>query len=134
MITDLLQEVGQRNHLRVAVARSVRPDPRKRAIRRRVLDELYGVTSCAPALVLADSLRALGGMKPIYLPEWYRRIGGEFVAVAPNLRTTIGINFCAANLAGTDGGQVAQADYIALSNNTSAPASGDSASPAPSPR
>jgi len=123
-ITDLLQEVGHKNHVRVMVRRAVTGPA---GVRHKVAyDELHGSTSCPPALALADHLRMLAGKQPIYLREALRRMGGiGLVSVAPNLRTNAGINFCAANLAGTDGGQVAQADYIALSNNTNAPAAGD---------
>lgn len=133
MITDLLQEVGHKNHLRVVVSRAVRAKPGQRTIRRVELDELVHATRAqAPALVLADHLRMLSGRKPVYLREALRRMGGmQLVSVAPNLRTNVGINFCAANLAGTDGGQVAIADYMAISNNTNAPAAGDSSATAP---
>jgi hypothetical protein len=125
VISDLLDEVNAKNHVRVTVYRAKRGPTGIR--RRRVLDELRGTTSCPPALALADHLRILQGRKPIYLREALKRMGGiELVAVTANLRTNVGINFCAANLAATDGGQVLQADYIALSNNTNAPAAGDS--------
>jgi hypothetical protein len=124
MISDLLQEVGAKNHVRVMVRRAVRGPAGTR--HKTEMDELFGSTSCPPSLALHDHLRMLAGKKPIYLREALRRMGGiQLVSVVPNLRTNAGINFCAANLAGTDGGQVAQADFIALTNNTNAPAAGD---------
>jgi hypothetical protein len=130
VISDLLQEINARNHVRVMVRRATRGATGIR--HKQVMDELYGTTSCPPTLALADHLRMLQGKKPIYLREALRRMGGiRLVAVAPNLRTNVGINFCAANLAGTDGGQVAQADYIALSNNTITPAAADTSATSP---
>jgi hypothetical protein len=124
-LSDVLDELSSKNHLRVAVWRTVEK-PGARPIRRQVLDELAAESrALPPAAVLHDHLRILAGRKPIYLAETLRRMGGLLVSVAPNLRTNAGINFCAANLFGTDGGQVAIADYIALSNNTNAPAAGD---------
>lgn len=126
-ISDLLDEVNSKNHVRVMVRRATRGATGIR--HRTTMDELRGTTSCPPALALADHLRMLSGRPPIYLREALRRMGGiRLVSVTPNLRVNVGINFCAANLAGTDGGQVTQADYIALSNNTNAPAAGDSSS------
>jgi hypothetical protein len=131
-IGDLLDELdGRENHVRVSVyrAKTVRG---LRVVRKRVLDELNPAKAVGvPSLVLADTVRMLRGAAPVYLAEATRRLGGELVSVTPNLRTNVGINFCAANLWGTDGGQVAIADYIAISNNNAAPASTDSSSTAP---
>jgi hypothetical protein len=132
LIADLLEELGAKNRVRVTKYAAVRADPRGRTIQRRVLDELAdpGI-ALAPALVLHDELRILSGRKPIYLAEALRRLGGDLRSVSQNLRTNVGINWVAANVAGTDGGQVAIADYIAISNNTLTPAITDSVSTLP---
>lgn len=127
-LADILDELRGKNFIRVTKYAAV-SRPGSRTIHRRVLDELSReVTPNLPSLFLHDSLRILAGKKPIYMPEAIRRLGGELVDVAPNLRTNVGIDFCAAVLGGT---QVAQADYIALSNNTDSPSATDTSSTLP---
>jgi hypothetical protein len=129
-IADLLEELGSKNHVRVVKYEAVRPDPRGRTIRRKVLDELADErVALTPALVLHDSLRMLAGRKPIYLREALRRLGGRLMDVSPNLRTTAGIDYAANSLGST--AQPAQADYIGLSNNTVAVAAADTAATLP---
>jgi hypothetical protein len=70
----------------------------------------------------------MAGKKPIYMAEAFKRFGGDLVGVTPNGRVNTGIDFCAANLGGT---QVAQADWIALSNNTQATGATDSSNTLP---
>lgn len=127
-ISDLLEEVQSKNHVRVQVFRAGR-GPSGVKTMRRVLDELATVTAYKPAMYLADSVRTLRGLKPIYVQEWMRRLGGEFVGVTPNLRTNVGIDYTANALGSTT--QPSQADYIALSNNTAAVAAGDTSSTTP---
>jgi hypothetical protein len=120
-IADLLEEVAGKNHVRVVKYQAGRGASGVR--RRRVLDELATSTAALPALFLHDSLRALRGLRPIYAAEALRRLGGDWVGAFPNLRTTVGADYCANALGSTS--QPSQADYIALSNNTNAPAAGD---------
>lgn len=128
-LSDLLEEVGQKNHVRVVKYAAVKR-PHARLIHRKVMDELADPTvACGPALLFHDSLRVLRGEKPIYLGEAFRRLGGDLRSITPNLRTTVGADFVANVIGSTS--QPAQADWIALSNNTSTPAAGDSSSTAP---
>lgn len=126
---DLLAEVQEKNHVRVEVYRAVRGPAGLR--HRRVLDELAKVTAYAPAMYLADSVRVLRGLKPMYAAEWRRRLGlhGALVGVNPNLRTNVGIDYTANALGSTS--QPSQADYIALSNNTAATNATDTSSTTP---
>lgn len=126
-IDDLLDEVAGKNHVRVVKYETVKV--RGRFSLRVVMDELSTATKAMPhALVLQDSIRALRGLKPIYVNEALRRVGGEWVGAFANLRTTVGADFVAAQLSGTT---VAQADWIALSNNTVAVAAGDTSNVLP---
>lgn len=130
LYVDLLDELNDRpgNHVRVSVYRAVSA-PGARTFRRRIKDELNpSVAVGIPALVLADSMRALRGETPVYLAELTRRLGGKLRSITPNLRTTAGINYMAAEIWGTDGGQVAVADWLALNNNTNSVAAGDTSS------
>lgn len=129
-ISDLLEEVRQKNHVRVVKYEAVRPGKFAALRHRKVFDEISteGV-ALGPALVLHDSLRMLAGRKPIYLREALRRLGGSLVGVAPNLRTTVGIDYTANALGSTS--QPSQADNIGLSNNTATAVVGDTAASLP---
>jgi hypothetical protein len=120
-VKDLIDELSERNHVRV-----VKYEARKRDFSRRIMakvsDEMGVSQATIPSLVLHDSLRMLSGKKPIYFAEALKRIGGDLRSITPNLRTTIGADFAAAQLGGTT---VLMADWIALTNNTNSPASGD---------
>lgn len=126
---DLLAEVQEKNHVRVEVYRAVRCPAGVR--HHKVMDELAKVTASAPAMYLADSVRTLRGLKPMYVVEWMRRLelNGELVGVNPNLRTNVGIDYTANALGSTT--QPAQADWIALSNNTAVVAVTDTSSTTP---
>lgn len=129
-VQDLLDEVSAKNHVTVTVFKTVRPARHARAITKRVLHEVGESFALLPALTRQDKLRVLAGLKPIYMDEALRRMGGQLVSVTPNLRTNVGIDFVADSLSGPSGaGGVA--DYIGLSNNTATPAAGDASSTAP---
>lgn len=125
--SDLLEEVGAKNHVRV-VKFEARRKPFGPTVHKKVMDEMGESVACVPALVMQDSLRMLAGKKPIFLPEVLRRIGGELRSITPNTRTNVGTDFAAAQLSGTS---VAVADYIGLSNNTVAIAAADTSNVLP---
>jgi hypothetical protein len=125
-IGDLLDEFADKNTVRVVKFEAVKT--RGRIAMREVFDGLAKVGALPPSLMLADSIRMLAGKKPIYMGEVYRRFGGDLAGVFPNGRVNTGIDFCAAVLGGT---QVAQADWIALSNNSAATAATDSSNTLP---
>ncbi len=129
-LADLFEELRGKNHVRVTVYRAIKGGKGTRTIRRKTFDEL-GLESAVtvPGLALYDSLRMLAGKKPIFLAEAVRRLGGELASVTPNLRTNVGIDFCATQLGSTS--PTTQADYIALSNNTNAPSATDTSSTIP---
>lgn len=115
-IRDLLEEVGDKNYLRV-VKHEFKKTNGRVSFKSELRDEKKG-TSTVADLTRIDNLRMLSGKKPIYLDEALRRnSGAELVSVGRNLRTNIGIDFVAATLGGT---QFLMADWLALSNNTSA--------------
>lgn len=123
-IEDLIQEISEKNHVRV-----VKYEARKRDFQRvshvKVFDEMGVSQANIPALAMYDAIRALKGEQPIYMQEALRRMGGDLRSITQNLRTTVGADFASAQLGGTS---VAVADWIALTNNTNSPASGDSSS------
>lgn len=128
-IADMLEELRSKNHVRVTKYEAVRL-PFSRTIRRRVMDEVsHEGAAHFPALLLQDSLRMLNGQKPIWLPEALRRLGGDLRSITPNLRTNVGIDFCATQLGSSS--PTTQADYIALSNNNASPAATDTSSTHP---
>jgi len=114
-IQDLLDEVGDKNYVRVIKHEFKKNNGR---ISYKEDDRGEGVqTSTVRGLAKYDSMRMLSGKKPIYLDEAFRRTGGELVSVSRNLRTNIGTDFVAATLGGA---QLLMADWIALSSNTTA--------------
>jgi hypothetical protein len=132
---DLIGEIGQKNRVRVTVHRAL-PKGQGRTwawSRGEVVSDITGVGKSSegemlpllPHLVMMDELRMLVGKRPQFLPEAMRRTGGEFISVTPNLRTTVGIDYVASALGDSSGSRAAVAQYIALTNNTSAPAVGD---------
>lgn len=115
-VMDLLEEVGEKNVVRV-VKHTYKANQRLGKFNSELVSE-NGSTANMHSLVKIDQLRMLSGKKPIYLPEAFQRnSGGDLRSVRSNLRTNIGIDFVAATLGGT---QFLMADWIALSNNTSA--------------
>lgn len=115
-IQDLLEEAGDKNYVRV-VKHEYSKNRGKVKFNSELVDEKNGVGT-VQSLVKLDSLRMLSGQKPIYLDEAFmRNSGGDLRSVKKNLRTNVGIDFVADTLGGT---QKLMADWIALSNNTSA--------------
>jgi len=116
-VQDLLEEVGHKNYVRV-VKHEFSKHNGKISFKDELVSEGGHQTSTVRGLVKYDSLRMLSGKKPIYLDEALRRnSGAELVSVGANLRTNVGTDFVADTLGGT---QKLMADWIALSNNTSA--------------
>jgi hypothetical protein len=120
-ISDLLDEVGAKNNVRVTKFEACKCHGRIKLT--EVMDQIAKLGAHPPALIVQDHVRMLAGKKPIYLGEMLRRFGGDLRSVTPNGRTTVGIDFCY-NVLGS-AAQPAVADYIALSNNTAATAVGD---------
>lgn len=123
-LTELIDEISSQNHVRVVKyeARSKQFGQRYRV---KTMDELSTASQFCGGLhgiAYADGVRMLAGVKPIYLDEALRLLGGDLRSVTKNLRTTVGADFAAAQLGGTT---VAQADWIALTNNTGTPVVGD---------
>lgn len=125
-IDDLLEEVADKNHVRVVKFEAF--ERHGKIELREVSNELTKLGALPPSLAMMDNLRMLAGKKPVYLREAFKRFGGDLLGVFPNGRVNTGIDFCAANLGGT---QVAQADWIALSNNSAATAATDSSNTLP---
>lgn len=126
MLDDLIGEVTSRNTVRVAKFEA----RQARGLAKLVQTEEHTATGegTPAALIHADHLRVVSGRKPIYWPELVRRMGGDPVGFATNLRTNVGIDFVYGQLSGTS---VAVADTLALSNNTLAPAAADTSSTLP---
>ena len=118
---DLLWEVGQKNRVRVSVTRAhKKPD--------LVSDSLLGesVIRATPEMLRQlDGLRLANGLTAKYLPELYRIAGRSLLGVRYNLRTTVGADYCAAQLGGSASTTVAK--YIAVSNNTNAASAANTA-------
>lgn len=120
----LCDEISAKNHVRVVKyeARSKQFGHRYHVKTMDELSEASKLVGGLAGICYADSLRVIAGVKPIYLDEALRLLGGDLRSITVNLRTNAGADFAAAQLSGTS---VAVADYIALSNNTNAPAAGD---------
>lgn len=115
-VQDLLDEVGDKNVVRV-VKHEYNVSKKRASFNSELVDETPGKATI-PSLVKYDQLRMLSGKKPIYLQEAFsRNSGAELMSVGANLRTTVGIDFVADTLGGV---QKLMADWIALSNNTTA--------------
>lgn len=126
LVPDLLDEIGARNTLQVSVFRAVRCPVGVR--HKRTMKERFACVAQTPALVRQDLARMRAGLGSIYCVEAMRRRGAESLVVVPNLRTNVGIDFCAAQLSGTS---VAVADWIAVSANSITPAATDAVTVAP---
>jgi hypothetical protein len=126
-IEDLLAEVADKNH--VVVVKYAAQEKRGKTIVKFEGDHVAQTVALTPALALQDKLRVMVGKKPLYLPEVYRRVGGELRDVSRNTRTNVGIDFVATQLAST--APTTQADYMALSNNTAAIAATDTSNVTP---
>jgi hypothetical protein len=125
----MLDEIGDRNVVRVMKVAALRPDPHARTIHRIVQDELGGKgQALLPSLFAADTLRALSGRKPIYVDQALRLTRQQYIDAGFNLRTNVGADFTYNQLSGTS---VAVADTLALSNNTLAAAVGDTSATLP---
>jgi hypothetical protein len=112
-LQDLFEEVGDKNHLQVIKHEFIKQNKYVSD----VVDDKGSSVATLRGLAQYDTLRMLSGKKPIYLDEAFKRGGGDLVSVGKNLRTNVGTDFVAATLGGT---QLLMADWIALSNNTSA--------------
>ncbi len=128
--TDLLSEVDDKNYVRVVVSRASRPDRFARAIKRVSMDDQFESRSHTPMLAKMDEMRALVGLKPIWVPELFRRMGSELVAIAPNIRPTVGVDYTADSL-GKTASRPAVAEYIAFSQNAGGTSASHAAGTAP---
>lgn len=126
----LIEEIESKNRVRV-VKYEARSKQWGHRFHVETLDEISEQSKLCGGLygiAYADGVRMLAGVKPIYLDEALRLLGGDLRSVSANLRTTVGADFAAAQLGGT---AVAVADYIALSNSTVTPAAGDTSGTLP---
>ena len=112
---DLLLEVADRNRVLVTKTRAGKTE----AIG-DTLDSTADLSVTPRLLAQADSLRIANGLKGIYLPEAFRACGLDLRGVVYNLRTNVGIDYCATQLGGSAATAVAK--YLAVSNNTNSPA------------
>ena len=128
-VDEFLRELdhvgGTPNTVRVVKYERTRPDPHHRAIMKKALDEVFPTRLGVAAITKLDELRMLAGLQPHYLREFLRLGGGELVDVTANLRTTIGIDYVADSLGSRTVAGTAVAKYMALSENATAPATGD---------
>jgi hypothetical protein len=125
-IRGLIDEANRNNHVTVAVYRAVRGPAGTR--HKRTLHEQRPVVGMSPSLALADIGRMLKGKKPMYFQEAVRMMGGDLVGAFPNLRTNVGVDYCAAQLSGTT---VSVADTVALAASTRSPGATDAATTLP---
>lgn len=130
-LDDLLEEIGSKNH--VTVVKYAHDKMRGRDTYKPVFEEMNAGISTIPGMAFIDRARMLAGRKPIYLPEAFRRVGGDLRSVTANLRTNDGINYVSGSLFGTDTGYTYSINfpYIGLSNNTAATAVTDRSSTVP---
>lgn len=115
-VSDLVEEVAARNHLTIVHYHGDQSDE---------LD--VRSVNLTPMLHQADRVRLLLGKPALYLPEAYRRLGGDLVGVFPNLRTNVGIDYAATQLGGVAVASPAVAKFIGISNNTNAAAAANTA-------
>ena len=123
----LLEEIGDKNTVRVTKHEAVRPGGKGRLIHKVTFDELFGSENQSLkryALIRLDELRIAAGLKPRYLHEAIRLTGGQLVSVSFNLRTDVGKDYVADSL-GKSASRPAVAEYMALTENGTAPAAGD---------
>lgn len=123
---SLIREANENNHVTVAVYRAVRGPAGLRHV--QTLHERDSVVGTPQSLVLADIGRMLKGKQPVYLAKAIELTGGELRGVSKNLRTNVGIDFCAAQLGGTS---VAVATWMALAASTRSPSATDAATTLP---
>lgn len=116
-VKDLLAEVGSKNIVRVTKHEAAKAHGK--TAYKKVFDEEFGAVAQLPALLKIDQLRIATGKKPMWLDKAVSRLGGDLVSVGFNLRTNVGIDFVALQLGGT--ATTTTADYLAVSNNTTAP-------------
>lgn len=111
---DLREEVLSRNTVRVAKfeARTLRGLTRRIQVSEEIAN---GGPGGLASLIHLDHLRVIAGKRPLFWPEFVRRLGGEPLGFAPNLRVNSGIDYVYNQLSGSS---VAIADTLALSNNT----------------
>jgi hypothetical protein len=124
-LADLVEEANGQNAVMVRVDRATHLGKRRVYLPRH--REILDAKQVAHNAVLAhiDQLRAIAGKPLLYLPEAVRRSGGELVWAGHNLRTNVGIDYTSQQLGGAAVTTVAK--YIGVSNNTRAPAAGDTA-------
>jgi len=134
-VEDLLEEVAFKNYVDIAVYRGI---SKESAINKRYKKESHEQSSTVaqlPMLWKADAMRQLSGRKSIYVKEAMKRYDAEYLGAYPNLRTNIGYDWCAKQLSGAGSTAVAVtsqvAQWIALSNNTTAPAATSASSTVP---
>lgn len=113
---DLIAEAVEKNSVTVTVYRA------NKGRHVQTMKEKLPVVGQAPALVLQDIARMMAGLKPIWFDKAMRGYGGELVGAFPNLRTNVGVDYCAAQLSGTT---VLVADTIGLSASTRSPTATD---------
>lgn len=123
-VDDLLREVGEKNTVRVVKYAASRPNPKMRAVMKRVMDEMFPSRLHAPALIHLDEMRMLAGLPPRYLDEFFRVCGGDLRSVTANLRVDVGKDYVCDSL-GNNGSRPAVAYYMALTENGTAPGASD---------
>lgn len=115
-----------RQHNRVMVMKHqlIRPAKWGRAIRQTLEVDALDPVVHLPMVVKLDQLRALQGDEPRYVRELLEAAGIDLRGLSTNLRTTVGIDYVADSL-GKSASRPAVAEFIAVSQNATAPAAGD---------
>jgi hypothetical protein len=123
-VDALLLEIGAKNTVRVVLHKASRGPRCGYTAYRKVLDEMGETTLHRSALLELDTVRMLRGLEPRYLPELARLAEWDSLVVGVNIRTNAGIDYVADSL-GNNASRPAVAQYMALSNDGTAPAAGD---------
>ena len=120
-VDALLLELGAKNTVRVVLHKASRGPRSGYTAYRKVLDEMGATTLHRSALLELDTVRKLRGLKPRYLDELARLAEWDGLVVGVNIRTNAGIDYVADSL-GNNASRPAVAQYMALSNDGTAPA------------
>jgi hypothetical protein len=124
LFEGFVEEAARKDRVTVVKHACLRPKRWRRSIMRRVFNEEGEPFYLTPYLVLKDQGRMLLGLEPIYLAEAWRLLRGDLRSCTPNLRTNAGIDF-AADALSKSASRPAAAEYMALTENATAPAAGD---------
>lgn len=123
-VDALLQEIGAQNTVRVTLHKASKKRRAPYTTFKKVFDEMGETIMHPSAFLQLETLRKIHGLPTRYLDELARLCDWDALLLGTNVRTNVGIDYVADSL-GNNASRPAVAQYMAVSEDATGPAAGN---------